>query len=119
MPFSEREQGLFLEIRQLNAKCRELQAQVDELSKRPEIVAIDIETNPHERRYIGTRDFDATLKPGKCYIVCVKEHSSCNKKRWVFKTPMMLVETPDIIVDTEDLNTPIGDILVATKMRQK
>lgn len=102
---TDREEGLLCELRELNKKCRELEYQVDELNKRPECVVLETE-QPGMNRIIGTRDFGTTpLSPGKRYKVVVH----VGNRLWIFSTPMMLIETPDIVVQYADANTHLSD----------
>ena len=107
-------------VRKLTQQNRQLQIQVDELSKRPELFILDKLQPGLSSQIRGSRSIIASeLKPGMKYkLVLIPHHSHMNIK-YIFETPMMLVETPNMIVITENVHTNMHDDLIAVNMKGK
>lgn len=89
---------------------------IEKLKRRPILIVLDdVSQNRRERILCGTHNVDRLLVPGKK----IKLEIKFDKGTWRCETPMMIVESPQVIVDTVDYHTSISDDILATQIRPK
>lgn len=108
---------LIKKIDDLHLMVRTLTKENKKLHKRPILIIFDRESPNTELRIQGTRD-NATelLKAGTKVKLGIEFEDG---RKWRCETPMMVVETPDVIVETAEYHTHIEDGMVATKIIPK
>lgn len=111
--------GFFTESQELDGireEVKKLRKQNKKLRERPEILIYENETPNTQPKIRGTRDVMDRLIPGNKFKLQVIFEEG---QSFRFETPMMLVETPKVIVETTSYHTHLVDDIVPIRITNK